>query len=531
MRYCCAPSLQIVSLALLFICGEVSGFAFNAFSIMWGWAALLSLLLSCAALGWSLPCLRYVIAFSLGVALSWRLEFNRSNLEWYAKALKSDGGAPVYLLKVEGDAEIRKGRNRLMVNFKSHIGNIPVRVVAPVGREELIPKDGEVWRCCGWLSAVKKNAGRYAVRNLWVIDKCPMEKVSQSSVSSTGMVYRKLSKLISQSIKKGLDWSNDLSSLGNAMLLNRRESISYGRLSVFAAAGTIHVFAISGLHVMLIAGLLDGIFKGIGLSEKASAAFAIPLIAGYVMLIGFPPSAIRAALMTSIYQGAKLFDRKSDSLVSWSIAAMLICAFSPQMVLNVGCVLSFAVMLGIVLWIKWARQFASPADIFLFFASKEEKLGCGKGKKFYLRVYRILSWVLGGLGISFAAWIAGVPIAARVFERLSFGSIFINVAIVPLAGMAVALGVFGVIAMLVLPQLGIFFNNLSALCIFVMSWLSEKVAAIPYSSVETSRWDWCDCGVWYAAWIGLFAVLSKHLPKKKYIFVKEWGNNENNEYY
>ena len=124
-----------------------------------------------------------------------------------------------------------------------------------------------------------------------------------------------------------------------------------------------------------------------------------------------------------------------------------------------------------------------------------------------------------------------MPIAARVFERLSFGSIFINVAIVPLAGMAVALGVFGVIAMLVLPQLGIFFNNLSALCIFVMSWLSEKVAAIPYSSVETSRWDWCDCGVWYAAWIGLFAVLSKHLPKKKYIFVKEWGNNENNEYY
>ncbi|MBO5941119.1 MAG: ComEC/Rec2 family competence protein [Kiritimatiellae bacterium] len=507
------------------------GFIFSRFSIMWGWAALSSLLLLCAALAWQIPLLRFVIAFLLGVALSWRSEAERCKTEWYAKVLKSDGEAPDYLLKVEGDAEICKGRKRVTASFRSHIGNLPVRAVVPVRGEEFLPKDGEVWKCRGWLSSPKKGASRYSIRNLWVADRCPMEKVSEACGSSPGMKYRRFSKAISFLAKHGLYWSEDLASLGNAMLLNRRESIPYGRLSVFASAGTIHVFAISGLHVMLIAGLLDVFLKGIGLSEKMSAAFSIPLIAGYVMLIGYPPSAVRAGLMTSICQGAKLFNRKSDSLVSWSIAAIVVCALSPQMILNVGCVLSFVVMLGIVLWIRWVRQFASPADVFLFLAAREESFGCEKGRKFYLRVYKFTSWVVKGLGISFVAWIAGAPVAARVFERLSFGSIAINVAIVPLAGIAVALGVFGVVAMLVLPQLGVLFNNLSAFCIFLMTWLSEKVAAIPYSTVETMRWGWWDCGIWYAAWIGLFAILSNNLPKRKYISVKEWGRDGNKEYY
>jgi hypothetical protein len=135
------------------------------------------------------------------------------------------------------------------------------------------------------------------------------------------------------------------------------------------------------------------------------------------------------------------------------------------------------------------------------------------------------------MGISFAAWIAGAPIAARVFGRLSSGSVIVNVAVVPLAGMAVGFAVFGVLTSFVLPHLGMFFNNLAALSIYAMWRISEVVAEIPGSYVETLPWSWCDCAMWYIAWFAFFALLSRHLPQRERIHVKEWEKEDVKGYY
>ena len=137
-------------------------------------------------------------------------------------------------------------------------------------------------------------------------------KVSEADGRSADAAYRRLSDSLMRRVGKGVEWSRELQSFSGAMLLGRRDGIPYGRLAVFAAAGTIHVFAISGLHVMLIAGLLNGFLKAFGLSRRMCAACAIPMLAGYVMLIGYPPSAVRAGLMVSLYLGAYLFGRRNS---------------------------------------------------------------------------------------------------------------------------------------------------------------------------------------------------------------------------
>jgi hypothetical protein len=73
-------------------------------------------------------------------------------------------------------------------------------------------------------------------------------------------------------------------------------------------------------------------------------------------------------------------------------------------------------------------------------------------------------------------------------------------------------------------HLGVFFNNLSALSIHLMRWISELVVKIPGSCIDTMPWSWCDCAMWYGAWIMLFALLSRHLPRRERISVKEWEN-------
>ena len=516
-------ALPILLFAAALVAGETLGFALCRFAGFWAWTALVALLTVCVAVGWQVSCLLHIVAFAIGLALAWRSESRRMEVDGYGKVVQEGGKPPVFVLKVEDGAVCRRNaKGRRIVSFNSSYSGLPLKVVGPLPDKTPIPQNGEIWRCAGWLSLRKNAKSRYSKRTLWATDKQPLEKIAKSNGSSAAVIYRRISDVLLHRLGKGVEWSREDSSLTGAMLLGRKDGIPYGRHSVFAAAGTIHVFAISGLHVMLIAGLLNAMLKGTGLSEKMCSACAIPLLAAYVMLTDASPSAVRAALMSSLYLAAFIFGRKPDSLAVWSISAIVIFAVSPEMLLNVGCVLSFSVMFGISLWIRWSSQFASPLDGLLRIAAVEEALGCARRRRFILSIHRKAKYVFVALGISFAAWIAGVPIAAMVFGRIAFGSLFVNVIVVPLAGLAVAFGVFGTLATFLLPPIGVLFNNLAAVCVHLMSWLSEKTVLLPFASVETMPWSWLDCVMWYMAWIALFALLARHLPRKDFIQLRKW---------
>ena len=520
-------ALPTALLAATLVAGEALGFALGVFAGLWAWSALLSLVVASAAAGWRIPHALHFAVFAAGLALAWRAESRRMEVDGYAKLPTEDGGPPAFMLKVCGDAVCRRdSKGRRKVSFVSSVEGLPVKVVAPLPEGTEIPRDGETWRCAGWMSLRRNSASRYSRRMLWATGRQPLEKVAGSGGESVGAFYRRVSDALSRRTGKGVEWSRELSSFGDAMLLGRKDGVPYGKLSVFAAAGTVHVFAISGLHVMLIAGLLNALLKGMGLSQKMCAACAIPLLAAYVMLTGAPPSAVRAVLMSSLYLAACLFGRKPDSLAAWAVSAIVIFAVSPEMLLDVGCVLSFVVMLGILLWIRWSEQFASPLDGLMRLAAVEEALGCERRRRILLSVHRKAEWVLGAFGISFAAWIAGAPVAAMVFGRLAPGSLLINVAVVPLAGMAVAFGVFGIAAGFLLPPVGVLLNNLAALCTHMMAWLSEKTVLLPYASVETVPWSWGDCVMWYAAWIAFFALVARRLPRKDFIRARKWEKDD-----
>jgi ComEC/Rec2-related protein len=511
-------ALPIAVCALALVAGEICGFAAEPFAGLWAWAAFVAILAGCIFTGWNLPYGGYVVAFLAGLALAWHCESRRIAVDVCSKTMPACGGAPVFVLKVEGDASVRVDKKgRRMVSFASHMENVPVKVIAPLPPGVPIPRNGELWRCGGWLSMRKGAASRYSRRTLWATERSELEKISDADARAPSVAYRRLSGVLARRAVMGAKWAKrqGIAPFVRAMLLGRKEGISHRKLAIFSQAGTVHVFAISGLHVMLIAGILSSLMKAVGMSRQMCAACAIPALSAYVMLIGAPPSAVRAAIMASLYLAAGLFSRKPDSLAAWGLALIAVCAVSPEMILNVGCVLSFAVMLAIVLWLRWSGQFASPVDCLLRRAELAAKLGYRKRQLLYLRIHKCASKILSALGISLAAWIAGAPIAARVFGNLAFGGILANVAVVPIAGAAVSLGVLGIALSFVMPLAGVFFGNLCALCVLAMSWISGLVASVRWLSAETLPWSWVECLLWYVAWGGLFGLLSRYLPRRE----------------
>src|SRR6185295_3486122 len=87
---------------------------------------------------------------------------------------------------------------------------------------------------------------------------------------------------------------------------------------------------------------------------------AVPVllgIAGYTLLTGAHPSAVRAGLMVGLGTLAALSGRLADPLTGVVLAATLMAAVEPRILLDVGLQLSVSAILGIVLlWPRWRSR-------------------------------------------------------------------------------------------------------------------------------------------------------------------------------
>lgn len=278
--------------------------------------------------------------------------------------------------------------------------------------------------------------------------------------------FEPIRRSLAKRIGIGLDHNPRVRALNRAILLGGRENLDRKAREVFVAAGAIHVFAISGMHVMMVAGVIDFLLALFLVPLRWRGLCVLPFLWGYVAIIGFPPSAIRAATMASFYFLAPLFYRKSDAVMAWAWTFLIVHIASPRMIANVGCQLSFAVTLALIAAGRMARN---------------EKSGWLKTLLFAL-----------------AAWVASAPICAYAFGRVTLGGILANVLLAVVAGYSVVAGVVGVVASFVSETLAAHINNFAALVTGGMATIAEAVARLPGASFEVGRISAIECAEWYA---------------------------------
>ncbi len=283
----------------------------------------------------------------------------------------------------------------------------------------------------------------------------------------------------------GIAHDPELVQLNRAILLGARASLSPRLKRTFVESGTIHVFAISGLHVMAVVRVLVLLLQLLFVPRRLVGAAAIPILWGYVALIGSPPSAVRAAAMATLTCLAPLFGRRPNGVVAWSLTFLAVYGVRPALIVDVGCGLSFAVMLAILVACDRLR---------------DRPEGWGKA-----------------LAVTTAAWAAGVPIAAHVFGRVTPGGLVANLALIPAAGVTVYAGAVGLLASFVSKPLAAHLNALSALFTKAMVVLSEGVSRLPGANVDVPRWPVLLCAEWYLV-LALVLVLGSLAKRRKAAF-------------
>ena len=143
--------------------------------------------------------------------------------------------------------------------------------------------------------------------------------------------------------------------LVKALTLGDRQAVSQQQWDLFRRTGTVHLMAISGLHIGLVASLIyflvlrgwaySGILKW---PPPRVAAVAALLAAGfYAALAGFSIPTQRALLMLAVVMLAVVLQRQVKIYNTLAIAAFVVVMLDPMAVLSAGFWLSF-VAVGII---------------------------------------------------------------------------------------------------------------------------------------------------------------------------------------
>ncbi len=197
--------------------------------------------------------------------------------------------------------------------------------------------------------------------------------------------------------------------------------------------GVAHLFAVSGLHIGLMYGLLFFIVKTFKVDGSFRFLFITFLLFCYVGFCGFSPSSMRAFVIVTIREFAFLSGRKPDGSSNLSLSAFIVLCINPTDLFSVSFLLSFSVYLGLIL-------LSSPFSKYLsnYFPKSISKL----------------------ISTSVIAELVSTPILLDIFGYSSLFSFLFNMVLIPFISFlyplifisSLFLAIFNVSAFAVIPE-------------------------------------------------------------------------------
>ncbi|MFH1502478.1 MAG: DNA internalization-related competence protein ComEC/Rec2 [Candidatus Eisenbacteria bacterium] len=204
-----------------------------------------------------------------------------------------------------------------------------------------------------------------------------------------------------------------------ALLLGDTSGMSEDLVGSFRRSGTVHVLAVSGLHVGFMALMAHALLRCLRVPRRAARLAVLPCLALFVMLVGARPSVVRASVMATAVIAAWSLERRVNPVNTLGAAALAILVARPGSLFDLGFRLSFAATLGIVLLYPAVRQSLGRLERF------------GSAGRL----------VADSLSLSASAQLGVAPVAVATFGEISLVAPIANLAAVPLAAFSVASGV------------------------------------------------------------------------------------------
>jgi competence protein ComEC len=239
--------------------------------------------------------------------------------------------------------------------------------------------------------------------------------------------------------------------LARGFVLGQDDRIDAATVEDFKRSGLAHLLAVSGENVLLLALLAQPVLAALGLPLRSRLACLLGLIALYVLVTGAGPSIQRAGVMGAAGVLAAYAGRPRSRAYAVLLAAFATLALNPRASGDPGWQLSFAAVLGIIVWVSPLRELLGRS-----------RTGAARGA------------LLDGAAVTIAATLATAPLMAHDFEAVPAASLPANLLALPAVAPAMWLGMIS-------AGLG----QLPSFPVEPVNWLNSLLLA---HIAQTARW-------------------------------------------
>ena len=189
---------------------------------------------------------------------------------------------------------------------------------------------------------------------VFTIEKLEHQKAAAGFFAAMSERRQKLKEHIRQSFPESLQAEAE------ALLIGERETLSTEQQRIQQTLGISHLFAISGLHVGIISGLMYFLMIRLGIRKEEALILLLVILPFYALLAGGAPSVWRAVSMTSAVLAFRLFKIRLPIAHILLLSFILFIAIDPYVIYKIGFQLSYGASFGIIYSMRFLEAAKSP---------------------------------------------------------------------------------------------------------------------------------------------------------------------------
>lgn len=254
-------------------------------------------------------------------------------------------------------------------------------------------------------------------------------------------------------LQRGLPERDEAAEIIAAMTLGQRNTLSGEMADVFMRTGTMHIIAISGLHVACIAYFFYRALRPLGLPRPAIALVIMSVVWFYTFATGLQSTAVRSATMSTVFMMSWILRRPPELTNTVAASAPIILLIQPEQMFQTSFQMSFCVVLVIALAVNLFEKHYPNAK--LIFRNKTLRIDpllpeslIPKWKK---RQFKWLGFAAGNFVVAAVSLIASLPLTAFYFNTVTPISLVANMLAVPLSSVSLGATVVSILVPPIAP--------------------------------------------------------------------------------